>query len=65
MRRHAKAHGALPAGQVRVVVLEPDGRVLVRDFEDPKVAKQYVDDVRWEPQDDRGPRLVEAFSRLE
>ncbi len=64
LAHHARAHGPLGPGQTRVVVLEPDGRVVVRDFASAGDAAQYAGDAAWETEDDRGPPLVGLFAAL-
>ena len=54
----ARAAGPLARGQLRVVVLEPDGRVHHRDFEDAGAAQAYAADVRYEVEDDQGSPIA-------
>jgi hypothetical protein len=69
MHRHlldlARRHGPLTAGSVRAVVLEPDGRVVVRDFTSRLEADAYARDAAWETADDRGSPLVHLFASLD
>jgi hypothetical protein len=60
----ARQHGPLAPGAVRVVVLEPDARVRVHDFDSRAEADAYASDVRWERDDDRGPPVVAVFDAL-
>ena len=48
LREYARAHGPLPEGHVRVVVIEADASVRVRDFASRAEGEQYLADVRWE-----------------
>lgn len=64
LEEHARAHGPLAPGLTRVVVLEPDGRVSVRDFASAGDAAQYAGDAAWESEDDRGRPLVGVFAAL-
>lgn len=64
LEEHARAHGPLATGMTRVVVLEPDGRVSVRDFASAGDAAQYAGDAAWESEDDRGRPLVGVFAAL-
>lgn len=61
----ARQHGPLAPGQTRVVVIEPDGRVRVRDFPSAGDAAQYAADVASETEDDRGPPVVGVFAGLD
>lgn len=60
----ARRHGPLAPGAVRVVVVEPDAQVRVRDFASRAEADAYAGDVRWERDDDRGPPLVAVFDAV-
>lgn len=64
LERHARDAGPLAAGWTRVVVLEPGGRVTVRDFPSPGEAAQYAGDAAWEADNDRGRPLVGVFQGL-
>ena len=57
----ARARGPIAAGQVRTLIVEPDGRLHHTDHPDLAAARAHAADAAAETEDDRGPPLAAVF----
>jgi len=61
---HAKAHGPIAPGTFRVVVLEHDDRITIRDFASFDDARAYAYDCASETDHDNAPIAVVIDSKF-